>query len=132
VGTVYVKNSQEKATELAFRYINPKLDDFVIQAAKVAIDGQVAVHCWRGGMRSQSFARHLHEHGFPHVCVISGGYKSYRNYVLNSFNNPADLRIIGGYTGSGKSDIIQYFQEKAFRSSIWRGWQTIKVRHLGE
>ena len=29
VGTVYVRQSKEKATELGYRYVNPKLNDFI-------------------------------------------------------------------------------------------------------
>ncbi len=115
VGTVYVRNSQAKATELAYQYINPKLNDFIAQSKKVSPDGKVVVHCWRGGMRSQSFARHLNENGFSDVSTIIGGYKSYRNHVLSSFELPCKIRIIGGYTGSGKSHIIRYFRDKGLQ-----------------
>lgn len=110
VGTVYVRNSKEKATEIAYSYINPKLDDFITQSRIVAPCGKAVIHCWRGGMRSHSFALHLTNNGFSDVDVINGGYKAYRNYVLNSFSSPFDLRIVGGYTGSGKTQVIKYLQ----------------------
>jgi tRNA 2-selenouridine synthase len=112
VGTVYVKQSKEKAIELAYSYVNPKLDHFIVESKKAAPGKKVAVHCWRGGMRSQMFARHLHENGFPEVFVIAGGYKSYRNFVLKGFDNQSELRIVGGYTGSGKSYIIGHLRDK--------------------
>ena len=107
VGTVYTRKSQEEATELAYNYVKPKLDDFIILSRKAAPSGTVTVHCWRGGMRSKLFARHLADHGFKNVSVIKGGYKAYRNYILGSFNIPLQLFIIGGYTGSDKTGIIQ-------------------------
>ncbi len=112
VGTVYKQQSKEKAIELGYIYVNPKLDQFILEAAKVAPDGAVIIHCWRGGMRSQSFAKHLMTNGFRDVSVIEGGYKAYRNYVLDYFKTPFSLKIIGGYTGSGKTEILQALQKK--------------------
>jgi tRNA 2-selenouridine synthase len=116
VGTVYVKNSQAKATELAYEYIRPKLENFILQSRVVAPAGNVTVHCWRGGMRSRSFAQHLHENGFGNVSVISGGYKAYRNHILHSFEHEFKLNIIGGYTGSGKTGIIKQIQKEGFQA----------------
>jgi tRNA 2-selenouridine synthase len=107
IGTVYVKVSQEKATQLAFEYVKPKLDEFIIQSKKAAPDGRVTIHCWRGGMRSSMFAQHLAGKGFSDVSILLGGYKSFRNHVLNSFSKPLNFHIIGGYTGSGKTYIIR-------------------------
>ena len=106
VGTVYKQNSKEAAIELGYSYVNPKLNQFIEDAKKVAPDGSVIVHCWRGGMRSQSFAEHLMANGFDDVKVIEGGYKAFRNFVLDYFKTPFSLKIIGGYTGSGKTEIL--------------------------
>lgn len=61
-------------------------------------------------MRSHSFARHLLDNGFDDVSVLVGGYKAYRNFVLKNFDLPLKLRIVGGYTGSGKTQIIKHLQ----------------------
>lgn len=106
VGTVYKKKSKEKAIELGYEYVTPKLQWFLEQSAKVANGGAIVVHCWRGGMRSHSFAQHLHENGFQEVYVIEGGYKAFRNYVLDFFEQKFKLHILGGYTGSGKTFIL--------------------------
>lgn len=111
VGTVYVQQSKEKAMELGYRYVNPKLNWFVSESRKVAGESAVAVHCWRGGMRSHAFAEHLHDNGFQNVYVITGGYKAFRNYVLPFFEQPFQLRILGGYTGSGKTLLLKKMEE---------------------
>ncbi|MGQ7869735.1 tRNA 2-selenouridine(34) synthase MnmH [Sunxiuqinia sp. sy24] len=111
VGTVYVQQSREKAVALGYQFVTPKLDWFVSESRKVAGDSSVAVHCWRGGMRSHAFAEHLHTNGFDEVYVITGGYKAYRNYVLNFFEQPFQLRILGGYTGSGKTYLLRAIQQ---------------------
>lgn len=127
IGTVYVQQSSEKAIELGYKYVNPKLSDFILQSWKVAPNGKVTVHCWRGGMRSRSFAEHLSENGFRDVSVITGGYKAYRNFVLSSFDSPFHMRIVGGYTGSGKTDVIKQLQNTGFQAIDLEGI----ARHKG-
>ena len=107
IGTIYVQVSQEKATALAYEYVRPKLNDFLIESEKVGGKSNITIHCWRGGMRSMMFARHLHDNGFKNVSVITGGYKAYRNYILSSFSIPVNLKIIGGFTGSGKTQVLK-------------------------
>jgi tRNA 2-selenouridine synthase len=111
IGTVYAKQSKEKALKLGYEYVQPKLKNFIIESEKVSLEKQVAVHCWRGGMRSHAFAEHLSLNGFTKVYLLTGGYKAYRNYVLQSFNKEVQLIIIGGYTGSGKTEILKQFIE---------------------
>ena len=107
VGTVYKQKSKEKAIALGYEYVTPKLNYFLEQSAQIAKGGAIAVHCWRGGMRSHSFAQHLHDNGFEEVYVIEGGYKAFRNYVLDFFSQEIDLLVLGGFSGSGKTFILE-------------------------
>lgn len=106
IGTLYTRVSAEKAMEKGLEFAEPKRQWYLDEACKAAPGGNVAVHCWRGGLRSRSFARHLGENGFKRVELIKGGYKAYRRQVLAYFGNPLNLVIIGGYTGSGKTEIL--------------------------
>lgn len=110
VGTVYVQQSKEKAMELGYKYVTPKLHDFIEQSTHLAPDKNVAVHCWRGGMRSHAFAQHLYDNGFLEVKVITGGYKAYRARLHQTFDHSFQLKIVGGYTGSAKTHIIQHLK----------------------
>lgn len=112
VGTVYKQNSREAAIEVGYTYVNPKLQAFIDDSLKVAPTKQVIVHCWRGGMRSKSFAQHLSDNGFDDVRLVVGGYKAYRNHVLDGFALPSKLRILGGYTGSGKTQILKELKQR--------------------
>jgi tRNA 2-selenouridine synthase len=112
IGTVYKQQSNEAAVELGYKYVTPKLENFSTHSLKVAPTGKVIVHCWRGGMRSRSFAQHLTDNGFKDVRVIIGGYKAYRNYVLDNLATPAQLKILGGYTGSGKTHILNELKKR--------------------
>lgn len=107
VGTVYKQQSREAAMEVGLTYVKPKLKDFITSSFAAAPEGRVVVHCWRGGMRSKAFAQHLADNGFKEVRVITGGYKAYRNHVLTSLAVPVKLNVLGGYTGSGKTEILQ-------------------------
>jgi tRNA 2-selenouridine synthase len=106
VGTVYKQQSKEAAIKAGYQYVTPKLQHFIDCAKNLAPDGKVVVHCWRGGMRSRSFAQHLSDNGFGEVKIATGGYKAYRNHVLNAFEQKAELMVLGGYTGSGKTPIL--------------------------
>ncbi|MFN1834885.1 tRNA 2-selenouridine(34) synthase MnmH [Balneola sp. MJW-20] len=106
VGTAYKQESREKALELGLNFVEPKLQSFIQKSEQSAPDRRVCVHCWRGGMRSESFAKHLHENDFMDVFRIKGGYKAYRRHVQSSFEESLNLNILGGYTGSGKTHIL--------------------------
>ncbi|WP_163708848.1 tRNA 2-selenouridine(34) synthase MnmH [Mangrovibacterium lignilyticum] len=107
VGTMYVQQSREKAIELGYKFVTPKLLDFITKSERVSPSKEVVVHCWRGGMRSAAFAQHLADNGFKKVYLIEGGYKAYRKLVLNTFEIPFKLNVLGGYTGSGKTHILE-------------------------
>lgn len=107
VGTVYVQQSKDEAIKLGYEYVTPKLHNFINDALKVAPNKEVIVHCWRGGMRSHAFADHLSDNGFIVVKLIIGGYKAYRNYVLDNLSTPVNIQVLGGFTGSGKTHILE-------------------------
>lgn len=106
VGTVYTQDSPAKAYELGYTYVTPKLAGFIERSRDVSTEGKVAVYCWRGGMRSRSFAEHIEANGLKEVFVIEGGYKAFRQHALEAFSLPDTLKILGGYTGSGKTRIL--------------------------
>ena len=112
VGTAYKKESKERAIELGYEFVRPKLNDFISKSIGIASEKEVAVYCWRGGMRSNAFADHLIENGFKKVYVIEKGYKAFRNYVLESFHKPFNLKVLGGYTGTGKTEILHSLEKK--------------------
>ena len=107
VGTKYKNAGKDAAVLVGLGLVGPKLADFVKQSKKLNPQGkEVLVHCWRGGMRSGSFAWLLDTAGLT-ASTLVGGYKAYRNAVLSSFSEPLNLLILGGKTGSGKTDILK-------------------------
>ena len=71
----------------------------------------VLVHCWRGGMRTTAVAWLLDMYGFK-VYALEGGYKAYRNWVLAQFERPYPFKVIGGYTGAGKTVMLHELARK--------------------
>ncbi len=111
VGTCYKKVGKDAAVLLGLEIVGPKLANFVKEAKKLAPNNELLVHCWRGGMRSGSFAWLLETAGMQ-VSTLAGGYKAYRNLILSALDAPPPLLILGGKTGSGKTEILQALAQK--------------------
>ncbi|MCK6639892.1 MAG: tRNA 2-selenouridine(34) synthase MnmH [Bacteroidia bacterium] len=110
VGTLYKQKGQEKAFSAGLEIVTPKLHQFAQRAHEIAKNGVVNVHCWRGGMRSGSMASFFETQGLK-ANLLEGGYKSYRRFVLEQFARPLKIAIVGGETGSGKTEILQHIQK---------------------
>lgn len=106
VGTLYKQQGRDAAVLEGLRIVGPKLAGIVEQARAIAPDGRIGVHCWRGGERSASVAWLLDKAGGFEVDVLHRGYKAFRNHVLASFNAPLPLIVVGGCTGSGKTEVL--------------------------
>jgi tRNA 2-selenouridine synthase len=65
-------------------------------------------------MRSAAVAWLLDLYGYK-VVQLTGGYKAYRNWVLAQFNLPYSFKVLGGYTGSGKTEILQTLAKRKHR-----------------
>ncbi len=105
VGTTYKQKSREAAILLGFDLTGPKWSGFIKQALKNAPEKKILVHCWRGGMRSGAMAWALNLYGFE-VFLLEGGYKRYRNWVLDQFKERYSILVLGGMTGSGKTKTL--------------------------
>ena len=106
VGTLYKQVGRDAAVLEGLQIVGPKLAGIVEQARDIAADGRIGVHCWRGGERSGSVAWLLDKAGFAEVSLLKGGYKAFRNLVLKEVCEPRDLYILGGYTGTGKTETL--------------------------
>ncbi len=110
VGTTYKQVSQDEALLLGLELVGPKMADFVRQSKVLAPEKEILVHCWRGGMRSGSFGWLLEIAGMR-VSTLVGGYKAFRNEVLVGLGVPQNIVILGGKTGSGKTEILHKLRE---------------------
>lgn len=111
IGTLYKANGREEAIMKGLEIVSPKLTGFIQETRKNTAEKEIFVYCFRGGMRSNSFAWLLKTAGLAPV-IMQGGYKAYRNFVLNFFKNEFPMMLLGGATGSGKTEILQVLKNK--------------------
>ena len=105
IGTLYKKRGKQVAIVEGLDIIGPKMSTMVRLASKLKAKDQLLVYCWRGGMRSESFTWLMNTAELP-AKRLDGGYKSYRNYALKYLTNKANLVLLTGATGSGKTEIL--------------------------
>ncbi len=129
VGTAYKQQSKQEAIKIGLDYFGVKMKSMVEEVESIIGNMQLAIsnkkthkitsndnqlpvanclllHCWRGGMRSAGVAWLLDLYGFK-VYTLIGGYKAYRKWVQAQFKKEYSFKIIGGYTGSGKTLVLQ-------------------------
>ncbi|MGX4599245.1 tRNA 2-selenouridine(34) synthase MnmH [Faecalimicrobium sp. JNUCC 81] len=115
VGTIYKMQGKHEAIEKGFEYVTYKLKDIYKQVTAFAGEyDNIVVYCARGGMRSGSIVNLLSSLGI-NVYQLEGGYKAYRNYVLNYLQNIMDTKnfvVVHGLTGAGKTDLLKMLEEK--------------------
>ncbi|QQR88498.1 MAG: tRNA 2-selenouridine(34) synthase MnmH [Flavobacteriales bacterium] len=110
VGTVYKQQGRDAAVLVGLRAVGPRMAAMVERASVVAPDRNVRVHCWRGGERSGSVGWLLDKAGFVEVATLRKGYKGFRAHVHQSFGAQLQLRVLGGYTGTGKTETLGYMK----------------------
>lgn len=110
IGTLYKQESRDAAFIRGLEVVGPKLADFVKQAEACSPEKKILVHCWRGGMRSQSLATLWSQAGFE-VKMLEGGYKAYRQHIREATEQRMKLIILGGKTGSGKTDVLKSLEQ---------------------
>ena len=146
VGTTYKQVSRQAAIKIGLDYFGPKMRGMVEEVEKLLVDGwpltkektvndqrattTLFLYCWRGGMRSGAVSWLLNLYGF-NVTVLSGGYKAYRNHVLNSFELPYSFKILGGYTGSGKTEVLQALKQNGEKVICLEGLASHKGSAFG-
>lgn len=111
IGIAYKRQGRLAAIKEGLKMVGPKMADLVIAAESIAVGKKLILHCWRGGMRSENMAWLFSRVGIE-SHILSGGYKSYRNHCRKQFQISIPLILLGGYTGSGKTEILQYLEER--------------------
>lgn len=111
IGTLYKQQGKDTAVNRGLEIVSPKMTNFVNEVKALSKNKKVFVYCFRGGMRSNSFAWLMNTSGLDAV-IMKGGYKAFRNYVLDYFNHERNIILLGGKTGSGKTDILKKLNEQ--------------------
>lgn len=122
IGTLYVQESREEAIKRGLEFIGPRMRELIEVAEARALHdpeteaqnlkGSVLVHCWRGGMRSGAVAWLFGFYGLEAI-TLTGGYKSYRRYILDEvFPARRNIILLGGRTGAGKTETLHSIAEQ--------------------
>ena len=124
VGTAYKQQSRKIAIKIGLDFFGPKMKKMIEEVESIiqsresgAVNSEfptnnsILVYCWRGGMRSGAVSWLLDMYGFK-VYTLAGGYKKFRNYVLDKFKKEYSFKILGGYTGSGKTETLKELKKR--------------------
>ena len=96
VGTKYKREGRSRAILEGLKLIGSSMSLKLETALKLAKDNKLLVHCWRGGMRSETMAW-LFSLGDIDAQILDGGYKSYRHHVLEKLSEENKKNIPGKF-----------------------------------
>ncbi|MCU6707257.1 tRNA 2-selenouridine(34) synthase MnmH [Paenibacillus sp. J5C_2022] len=114
IGTLYKQVSIQAAKEKGLEIVSAKLPSFVKQFQELS--DPKAVFCWRGGMRSKTSATLLSLMDI-HAYRLQGGYRAYRQWVLEELRNAdiqAEVIVVNGLTGTGKTAILRKLKQEGY------------------
>ena len=132
VGTAYKQQGRTPAIHLGLELTGPKLSSLARQLDNLRQQGEPRIYCWRGGMRSASLAWLAQQIDLK-PRLLQGGYKSYRRWAQSRFEQIWPLRVMGGRTGTGKTDLLLAMAEaldqhqRRGASAIWLEAESIQV-----
>jgi tRNA 2-selenouridine synthase len=114
VGVRYKQAGQASAIELGHQLVCKKIREQRIErwVEFVTSNPDAVIYCFRGGLRSQIAQQWLEESGHRRPRVV-GGYKALRQFLIHNLEQQAvdqEFIVVGGLTGSGKTDVIQATQ----------------------
>jgi tRNA 2-selenouridine synthase len=110
VGTLYKQVGSKEAMFRGLDIVGPKLSTLVKEASALSYKDNLLVHCWRGGMRSSSFAWLMNTSGIP-TLTLAGGYKAFRRYAHEFLSKPWRFKVITACTGSGKTELLWHLRK---------------------
>ncbi len=106
VGIRYKEAGQYEAIKLGYELTGPHLPGRTQAWRDVVARGPTAVACWRGGLRSALTVEFIGDERVPRV---EGGYKAIRQYLMGALEASLkryEVRVVGGLTGSGKTELL--------------------------
>ncbi|EOZ93594.1 Selenophosphate-dependent tRNA 2-selenouridine synthase [Indibacter alkaliphilus LW1] len=68
-------------------------------------------YCQKGELESRYFQNWFGA-DFPEAKIIKGGYKGYRKSVLSNFEKKHALTVLTGFTGSGKTKVLDILAQR--------------------
>ena len=84
IGTLYKQQGKDIAVNRGLEIVSPKLVPFVNLVKSLSKNKKVYVYCFRGGMRSNSFAWLMNTSGLD-ATLLEGGYKKIQKSCFKLF-----------------------------------------------
>lgn len=112
IGICYKEKGNEEATKLGYEIVSGKnkqnkLDRWERFLKK---NPEALIYCFRGGSRSTIAQEWIVNELGINITKLEGGYKEFRNYLINALD-PCNIYgkpiVLTGYTGSGKTEILK-------------------------
>lgn len=111
IGICYKEKGNEEATKLGYELVSGKVKEDRVNAwTKYMTENPDAmIYCFRGGSRSTIAQKWIYEETGKDMVKLDGGYKAFRNFLINSIE-PENIKskplVLTGYTGSGKTILL--------------------------
>ncbi|EJO5347281.1 tRNA 2-selenouridine(34) synthase MnmH [Clostridium botulinum] len=111
IGICYREKGNEEATKLGFKLVSGSVKEERVNSwvKYFKENPNTIIHCLRGGSRSTIAQKWIYEATGEHIVKLDGGYKAFRNYLINSLE-PENIKskplVLTGYTGSGKTILL--------------------------
>ncbi len=114
VGKCYKEHGEKEAVKLGHQLVSGETKQTRIKAwiRHLKQYPNSAIYCFRGGQRSSLCQAWLKEAIGKDIPRLKGGYKAFRHYLIQALDPSRQNGIpilLGGYTGSGKTDLLKHF-----------------------
>lgn len=111
IGICYKEKGNEEATELGYKLVSGKIREERLHSwvNYIKENPKAIIYCFRGGSRSRIAQDWIINELRQEVLRIDGGYKAFRNYLINEMsleNQNYNPIILTGYTGSAKTILL--------------------------
>ena len=112
VGIRYKEQGQDAAIDLGYALVDDDEKARRIErwSSWFRAHPEGVLYCFRGGLRSRLTQKMLAEEAGVVVPRVTGGYKALRRFLLDTLDARAaaqPLVVLGGRTGSGKTDLLR-------------------------